>query len=272
MGKITQDKKELLINIKKEINDLNVLIDNVLDDKLTMKDMAKSLYMSEMSFRRSIQNGLDGILKSKKIKIFDDKVYFDMLKSTQQPIEKLYQDVLCISDDNILFITSIDHEQIKTIINEILGKTLYDRVSLYYGIDSAQLSYSKIADKYNRSVAIISQSVHKALRVLRHPKNLYKLLLNYDESFIEFQDTKIIAKLSTRLESFKNKCLNIMDIHIEDLGLSTRSFKGLKNCGCNNIEDIIRIIKDGSINKIRNLGSKSIQEIISKLKSLGIAI
>ena len=55
---------------------------------------------------------------------------------------------------------------------------------------------------------------------------------------------------------------------IEELDLSVRSFNCLKRAGINTVEDLVNKSEDEMM-KVRNLGRKSLEEVIEKLQSLG---
>ena len=58
---------------------------------------------------------------------------------------------------------------------------------------------------------------------------------------------------------------------IEELDLSVRSFNCLKRAGINTVEDLISRTEDDMM-KVRNLGRKSLEEVINKLDSLGFTL
>ena len=58
---------------------------------------------------------------------------------------------------------------------------------------------------------------------------------------------------------------------IEELDFSVRSFNCLKRAGINTVEDLISKSEDDMM-KVRNLGRKSLEEVINKLQSLGLAL
>lgn len=60
----------------------------------------------------------------------------------------------------------------------------------------------------------------------------------------------------------------ILEMTIEELDLSVRSFNCLKRAGINTVEDLISKTEEDMM-KVRNLGKKSIEEVIAKLNSLG---
>jgi len=72
--------------------------------------------------------------------------------------------------------------------------------------------------------------------------------------------------LADRQEDTKVK---LLETSIEDMELSPRSSNCLKRANINTIEDLVRKTKDEML-KVRNLGSKSCDEIIEKLAALGL--
>ena len=60
----------------------------------------------------------------------------------------------------------------------------------------------------------------------------------------------------------------VLEMTIEELDLSVRSFNCLKRAGINTVEDLIGKTEEDMM-KVRNLGRKSLEEVVSKLDSLG---
>ena len=58
---------------------------------------------------------------------------------------------------------------------------------------------------------------------------------------------------------------------IEELDLSVRSFNCLKRAGINTVGDLVNKSEDDMI-KVRNLGRKSLEEVMAKLDSLGLTL
>ncbi len=63
----------------------------------------------------------------------------------------------------------------------------------------------------------------------------------------------------------------LLETTIEELDLSVRSFNCLKRAGINTVEDLINKSEDEMM-KVRNLGRKSLEEVINKLASLGFSL
>ena len=60
----------------------------------------------------------------------------------------------------------------------------------------------------------------------------------------------------------------VLEMTIEELDLSVRAFNCLKRAGVNTVNDLINKSPEEMM-KVRNLGKKSLEEVISKLESLG---
>ena len=63
----------------------------------------------------------------------------------------------------------------------------------------------------------------------------------------------------------------ILEMTIEELDLSVRSFNCLKRANINTVEDLISKTEEDMM-KVRNLGRKSLEEVVAKLDSLGFAL
>ena len=63
----------------------------------------------------------------------------------------------------------------------------------------------------------------------------------------------------------------LLEMTIEELDLSVRSFNCLKRAGINTVEDLINKSEDEMM-KVRNLGRKSLEEVMAKLDSLGFTL
>ena len=63
----------------------------------------------------------------------------------------------------------------------------------------------------------------------------------------------------------------VLEMTIEELDLSVRSFNCLKRAGINTVEDLINKTEDDMM-KVRNLGRKSLDEVVAKLASLDLSL
>ena len=94
-----------------------------------------------------------------------------------------------------------------------------------------------------------------------------KVMTGHLELFIDLSEaTKNTQVMIEKEESKKEK---VLEMTIEELELSVRSFNCLKRAGISTVEDLTNKT-DTEMMKVRNLGKKSLEEVTAKLKSLGL--
>ena len=94
-----------------------------------------------------------------------------------------------------------------------------------------------------------------------------KVMTGHLEIFIDLSEaTKNTQVMVEKEESKKEK---VLEMSIEDLELSVRSFNCLKRAGISTVEDLANKTEDDMM-KVRNLGKKSFDEVTIKLRSLGL--
>ena len=96
-----------------------------------------------------------------------------------------------------------------------------------------------------------------------------KILNEHLNLFIELSDEAMNTEIMVeREEKIKEK---VLEMTIEELDMSVRSFNCLKRAGIDTVEDLTNINEEDMI-KVRNLGKKSLEEVIQKLQSLGLSL
>ena len=95
-----------------------------------------------------------------------------------------------------------------------------------------------------------------------------KILNDQLKLFVDMSESISILP-STVVESKEEKKEKILEMTIEELDLSVRSFNCLKRAGIDTVEDLTNRTEEDMI-KVRNLGRKSLEEVIQKLHSLGL--
>ncbi len=94
-----------------------------------------------------------------------------------------------------------------------------------------------------------------------------KVMTGHLELFIDLSEaTKNTQVMVEKEESKKEK---VLEMSIEDLELSVRSFNCLKRAGISTVEDLANKTEEDMM-KVRNLGKKSLDEVTNKLHSLGL--
>ena len=93
-----------------------------------------------------------------------------------------------------------------------------------------------------------------------------KVLSEHLNSFIDLSEKARMAEVIVEKEEDDSQ--KVMDMNIDELELSVRSYNCLKRAGINNIQDLLKKSKSDMF-KVRNLGAKSVEEVIQKLESYG---
>ena len=73
------------------------------------------------------------------------------------------------------------------------------------------------------------------------------------------------------IEKAEDKKVKVLEMTIEELDLSVRSYNCLKRAAINTVEDLIDKTEEDMM-KVRNLGRKSLEEVIHKLNELGLEL
>ena len=96
-----------------------------------------------------------------------------------------------------------------------------------------------------------------------------KILNEHLNLFVDLSDEARKAEIMVeREETIKEK---VLEMTIEELDMSVRSFNCLKRAGIDTVEDLINRTEEDMI-RVRNLGKKSLEEVIQKLHSLGLRL
>lgn len=96
-----------------------------------------------------------------------------------------------------------------------------------------------------------------------------KILCDHFTLLTDLSET--ISSQSTVVEKAESRRDKVLEMTIEEMDLSVRSFNCLKRVGINNVDDLTSKTEDEMI-KVRNLGRKSLEEVIQKLDLLGLKL
>ena len=96
-----------------------------------------------------------------------------------------------------------------------------------------------------------------------------KILCDHFALFTDLSDN--LGDKSTVVEKAPDSKDKMLELTIEELDLSVRSFNCLKRANINTVEDLISKTEDEMM-KVRNLGRKSLEEVINKLAMMGLSL
>ena len=153
--------------------------------------------------------------------------------------------------------------------NNVIGVLPIDSIytpvlKVNYTVDNTRVGqitdYDKLTlDVWTNGVINAQEAVSLAAKVLTEHLNL----------FVNLSDKASSAEVMVEKDDKGKE--KILEMTIEDLDLSVRSFNCLKRAGINTVEDLINKSEEDMM-KVRNLGRKSLEEVIQKLNYLGFSL
>ncbi|GAA0225641.1 DNA-directed RNA polymerase subunit alpha [Metaclostridioides mangenotii] len=96
-----------------------------------------------------------------------------------------------------------------------------------------------------------------------------KVLVEHLNLFIDL--TEHVSNVEIMVEKEEDQKEKVLEMTIEELDLSVRSYNCLKRAGINTVEELANKSEDDMM-KVRNLGKKSLEEVIQKLEELGLRL
>ncbi len=161
----------------------------------------------------------------------------------------------------------IDHikSQIPVPIGTIFTDSIYTPVyNVSYNVENTRVG--SIADFDKLTIEVETNGTIRATDAISLAA---KVLNDHFTLFVNLsEEAKNAETMVEREEAKKEKYL---EMTIEELDLSVRSFNCLKRAGIDTVEDLINRTEEDMI-KVKNLGKKSLDEVINKLASLGLAL
>ena len=161
--------------------------------------------------------------------------------------------------------TSLLGPNVSAPIGTIYTDSIYTPVyNVRYTVDSTRVGtvtdYDKLTIEIETNGTISAkEAVSLGAKILNEHLNL----------FVDLSDEAKKAEIMVeREETIKEK---VLEMTIEELDMSVRSFNCLKRAGIDTVEDLTNRTEEDMI-KVRNLGKKSLEEVIQKLHSLGLEL
>ena len=96
-----------------------------------------------------------------------------------------------------------------------------------------------------------------------------KVLSEHLKLFIDLSENAKTAEVM--IEKEDNEKEKVLEMNIDELELSVRSYNCLKRAGINTVEELCNRTSEDMM-KVRNLGRKSLEEVLAKLKELGLQL
>ena len=123
-----------------------------------------------------------------------------------------------------------------------------------------KIDYDKLTlEIYTNGTLDPDEAVSLAAKVLSEHLNL----------FIDLSENAKTAEIMVEKEN--NEKEKVLEMNIDELELSVRSYNCLKRAGINTVEELCSKTSEDMM-KVRNLGRKSLEEVLAKLKELGLQL
>ena len=120
--------------------------------------------------------------------------------------------------------------------------------------------YDKLTlDVYTNGTLVPDEAVSLAAKVLSEHLSL----------FVDLSESAMKAEVMVDKE--ENEKEKVLVMSIDELELSVRSYNCLKRAGINTVEELTNKSQEDMM-KVRNLGRKSLEEVLAKLKELGLQL
>ena len=155
--------------------------------------------------------------------------------------------------------------EIQNIIGAIPVDSIYTPVNkVNYSVENTRVGqitdYDKLTlEVWTNGTISAKKAVSLAAKVLNEHLNLF---VDLDEQ---------AANVEIMVEKGENPQEKVLEMTIEELDLSVRSFNCLKRAGINTVEELCNRTSEDMM-KVRNLGRKSLEEVLAKLKELGLQL
>ncbi len=153
--------------------------------------------------------------------------------------------------------------------NNIIGVLPVDSIytpvlKVNYSVENTRVGQITDFDKlslevWTNGVITAEEAVSLAAKILIEHLNLFLGL------------SEVAEKTSLMVEKADTEISKNLDITIDELELSVRSYNCLKRAGINTVQDLTSRSEDEMM-KVRNLGRKSLDEVIEKLSSMGLSL
>ena len=149
----------------------------------------------------------------------------------------------------------------------IFTDSIYTPVKLVnYTTESIRVGNSGVTDYDRLTLNVETNGVISAKEAVSLGAKILNEHLNL---FVDLSDEA--KKAEIMVDSKETQRDKILEMTIEELDMSVRSFNCLKRADIHTVEDLINKTEEDMI-KVRNLGKKSLEEVIAKLNELGLSL
>lgn len=136
--------------------------------------------------------------------------------------------------------------------------------SVNYTVESTRVGHSLDYDKL-----ILEVQTNGTMTASEVTSLAAKIVQDHVHLFVDLVEN--MSEIDVLVSREEEKPEKVMEMSIEDMDLSVRSYNCLKRANINTIEDLTKKSKEDML-KVRNLGLKSLEEVINKLAAIGLSL
>ncbi len=184
---------------------------------------------------------------------------------------------ICTADDDSVFQLDVLIGRGRGYVPNVVNKERVDTLE-YIAIDSLYSPVKKVS--YSVENARVGQDMNYDKLTLEVETNgttpardvvslAGKIVQEHVGLFVELCDE--MSGVNILVSKEEDEQTKVLEMPIEEMDLSVRSYNCLKRANINTVEDLIKKSK-GDMLKVRNLGLKSIEEVVAKLETYGLGL
>ena len=164
------------------------------------------------------------------------------------------------------YVSADQNKSNQNVVDMIPVDSIYTPVlKANFGVDNTRVG--NVTDKGKLTLEVWTDG---SLRADEAVSMSAKVLMEHLELFLDLAEG-VSETESIMADKKVNEKEKVLDLTIDELDLSVRSFNCLKRAGINTVEDLIYKTEEEMM-KVRNLGRKSLEEVIAKLNSFGFTL
>jgi len=247
-----------------EFSTIPGVVEDVTDIILNLKNLCLKIYGDEEKVLR-VEANTEGVVKAKDI-IHDADVEImnpDLTIATLAENARLYMEITVAKGRG--YVSAERNKKGDHIIGVIPVDSVFTPVrKVNYTVENTRVGQITDYDKLTLEVW-----TDGSIRPDEATSLSAKILSEHLRLFIGLTET--VSDVEIMVEKEEEHKDRVLEMTIEELDLSVRSYNCLKRAGINTVEELIQRNEEDMM-KVRNLGKKSLEEVINKLHELGLSL
>lgn len=254
--------------VKHEFSTVAGVKEDVAEIILNLKEIAVKVYSEETFETQKVKlhKEVGGVITASDIELNSD---IEIMNPNQYicTLEDGYSfDMTLTIGTGCGYVPAVDN---KPVAQQPIGYIPID--SLFSPVVSA--SYSVVPTRVKQDINYDKLTVDVRTNAASSPRKVIslaaKIMSDHMKLFINLIDN--MDEIDILVSKDNNEQQKTLNMNIEDLDLSVRPLNCLKRAGITTVEDLIKRSEDDML-KVRNLGRKSLDEVIMKLKNMGLSL